>query len=177
MSHAAAPAIFRIAWHIGSPSWMRSALLPDRLGVGAVAAALWALAMIAFMLTVQVVLAAAPPRDARADSAEARFERVLQEVRRGTLPAALDEVDRLVARFPNWRLAHLVHGDLLLARAAPIAAFGNTGHAARDRLEELRAEALARLRASRAPPPAGRIPRSLLQLDRAVRNAIVVDAG
>ena len=156
---------------------MRSALLPDRLNVGAVAAALWALAMIAFMLTVQVVLAAAPPRDARADSAEARFERVLQEVRRGTLPAALDEVDRLVARFPNWRLAHLVHGDLLLARAAPIAAFGNTGHAARDRLEELRAEALARLRAYRDPPPAGRIPRSLLQLDRAVRNAIVVDAG
>lgn len=40
-------------------------------------------------------------------------------------------------------------GDLLLARSRPIAGFGNTGHAASEQLDELRTEALARLRASR----------------------------
>ncbi|MBI4294288.1 MAG: L,D-transpeptidase family protein [Betaproteobacteria bacterium] len=126
--------------------------------------------------TAPASLAASPP-PARADSAEARFERALAHVGQGRRSAALDEVDRLVARYPNWRLAHLLHGDLLLARAAPITEFGNPRNAARDRLEALRAEALARRRAYRDPPPAGRIPRYLLQFDRAQKNAIVVDAG
>ena len=147
--------------------------------VSAIAACAWARALVltAFMLTAPAVLAAAPPPDAGADSAEARFGRVLQGVTGGKLPAALDEVGRLAERYPNWRLAHLVHGDLLLARAAPIAGFGNTGNAASERLEDFRVEALARLRALRDPPPANSIPRYLLQFDQAQKNAIVVDAG
>ena len=144
-----------------------------------IAASVWAraLAVFALILTVPAVLAAAGPPDTGANSAEARFERVLQGMKNGRLPAALEEMNRLAERYPNWRLAHLVHGDLLLARTAPIAGFGNTAYPAGERLEDLRAEALARLRAYRDPPPAGRIPRYLLQLDPAQRNAIVVDAG
>ncbi|MBE0618995.1 MAG: L,D-transpeptidase family protein [Burkholderiales bacterium] len=111
------------------------------------------------------------------NSAEARLERVLQGVSSGKLPAALAEMDRLAERYPNWRLAHLVHGDLLLARSAAISGFGNAADTKGERLQDLRAEALTRLRAVRDPPPSGAIPRYLLQFDRMQSNAIVVDAG
>lgn len=150
---------------------------PGRMGTSA--ASLWTrtLAMGALMLCAPALHAAAPPPNAGADSAEARFERVLQGMRGGKLPAALEEMDRLAQLYPNWRLAHLVHGDLLLARSAPIAGFGNAAYAAPGRLEDFRVEALARLRASRDPPPPGGIPRYLLQFDPGQSNAIVVDAG
>ncbi|MBK5104955.1 MAG: L,D-transpeptidase family protein [Burkholderiales bacterium] len=133
--------------------------------------------MTALMLSASAVPAAAPPPNTGVDGAEARFERVLQQMTSGKLPAALAEMDRLAALYPNWRLAHLVHGDLLRARAAPIAGFGNSANASGARLEDLRAEALARLRAVRDPAPPGGIPRYLVQFDRGQKNAIVVDAG
>jgi DNA-binding transcriptional LysR family regulator len=89
---------------------------------------------------------------------------VLASVSHGRLNAALDEVDGLIGRYPNFRLAHLVRGDLLLARAKPIGGLGNTGHAAPERLEELRAEALARVRALDEAPRAGTVPRDLIAL-------------
>ena len=109
--------------------------------------------------------------------ADVQFKRVVENVQRGRLDLALGEADRLLARHPNFRLAHLVRGDLLLARTRPIAVLGNTGHAAEDRLEDLRAEALVRLRANNGNPPAGLVPRYLLRLDPQQRHAIVVDAS
>jgi murein L,D-transpeptidase YafK len=150
---------------------------PQTLRASARCAWARALAMTALMLTAPALLATDAQRDAATDSAEARFERVLQGLAGGKLPAALEEMDRLAKRYPNWRLAHLVHGDLLLARTAAIAGFGNAAYAAPGRLEDFRVEALARLRASRDPPPSGRIPRYLLQFAPAQRNAIVVDAA
>ena len=78
------------------------------------------------------------------NGAEAQLNLVFEKVEREQLKSALEEVERLITRHPNFRLAHLVHGDLLLARARPISGLGNTGHAARERLDELRAEAVAR---------------------------------
>lgn len=109
-------------------------------------------------------------------SADAQLERVIADVGRGALASAIGEIDSLLEQFPNFRLAHLVRGDLLLARARPIAELGNTAHAARARLEELRDEARARMRAGREAPPADRVPRYLLQLDAGQTSAIVVDA-
>ena len=148
-----------------------------RISTIAVRAWAQALAMTALMLTAPALHAQDPPLKAGSDSAEARFERVLRGMTGGRLPAALDEMRRLAELYPNWRLAHLVHGDLLLARGAPIARFGNTAYAAPERLEDFRVEALARLRASRDAPRPGTIPRYLLQFDRRQRNAIVVDAS
>ena len=121
------------------------------------------------------VMAAATP--ALAESAEAQLRRALDTVAEGRLNAALDDLDRLIERHPNFRLAHLVRGDLLLARARPLDGLGNTGHAAPDKLAELRAEALARLQAIREAPPQGMVPRHLLLLDAAQVHAIVVDAS
>lgn len=110
-------------------------------------------------------------------SADAQLERVIANVGRGALTNAIGEIDRLIEQFPNFRLAHLVRGDLLLARVQPIAALGNTAYAARERLDELRAEARLRVRAGREVPPANQVPRYLLQLDATQTSAIVIDAG
>ncbi len=122
-------------------------------------------------------VAAAAPAPLPAERAEARLQRVLASVKEGRLHTALEEADLLIGRYPNFRLAHLVKGDLLLAHAQPIKGLGNTGHAAAGRLEDLRAEALARLHALRDGPPAGAIPRHLLVLAPTQAHAIVVDAS
>jgi murein L,D-transpeptidase YafK len=119
---------------------------------------------------------AQPRNSASLNGADAQIKLVFENIQQQHLAVALDEVDRLIARHPNFRLAHLVRGDLLLARAGPIAGLGSTGHAARERLDELRTEALARLRAYNDHPPADLIPRYLLWFDPAQRHAIVVDA-
>jgi murein L,D-transpeptidase YafK len=133
--------------------------------------------LLALLLAASAAVANAPKHDANADRVDAQLRRALESVRQGRLDAALGEVDQLIARHPNFRLAHLVRGDLLLARARPIAGFGNTGHVGRERIDELRAEALARLRAIDFHPPEGQVPRYLLRLEPRHRHAIVVDAG
>ncbi len=135
--------------------------------------------LVAFVLVlVPVPGSSAQPRNsASLNGADAQLKLVFEKVERQQLNAALDEVDRLIARHPNFRLAHLVRGDLLLARARPIATLGNTGHAGRERLDDLRAEALTRLRAYSDHPPADLFPRYLLKLDPGQKNAIVVDGG
>jgi murein L,D-transpeptidase YafK len=120
---------------------------------------------------------ATPAAGTDAGTAEAQLRLVLEKVRQGRLDTALKEIDRLITRHPNFRLAHLVQGDLLLARAGPIARLGNTGHAGGERLEELRAEASARLRAYEDRPTADRVPRNLLRMAPLQRHAIVVDAS
>jgi len=115
--------------------------------------------------------------EAESGSSEAGLKRTIQAIDQGRLDAALQEVDRLIAERPNFRLAHLLRGDLLLARAMPLKTLGNTGHANLRRIDELRAEALVRVRTFRDPPPPGRFPHHLLQLDPAQRHVIVVDTG
>ncbi len=119
---------------------------------------------------------AQPQSNGSPAGADAHLKRVLQNIEQGKFNPALQELDQVIARYPNFRLAHLMRGDLLLARTKPIAAFGNTGHAANERLGELRAEAYARLRAYNNHPPADLIPRYLLRFDPAQKHAVVVDA-
>jgi murein L,D-transpeptidase YafK len=121
--------------------------------------------------------AAANASGANGADAEARLLAALERIGRGESKTALGELEDLVARYPNFRLAHLVRGDLLLARARPIGDFGSTGHAARERLEELRAEALARQRARKERPNGDLVPRYLLRLDPSQKHVLVVDGS
>ena len=108
--------------------------------------------------------------------AEAQLQRALDLVGRGRLDDAIGQIDTLVARYPNFRLAHLVKGDLLLARTRPLGDFGGAAPAS-ERLKELRAELAVRMRDARDRPPAGHVPRYLLRLDPAQKHAIVVDTS
>ena len=135
-------------------------------------------AMVAVAASLASITAAAVVTEATATppSADAQLERAIADVHRGALTSAMGEIDRLIERFPNFRLAHLVRGDLLLARAQPIEGLGNAAHAACGRLEDMRAEARSRVRAGREAPTPDRVPRYLLRPDARQTNAIVIDA-
>jgi len=152
-------------FHRSAQSTLRSRRAAERVVVAVVASVAWTTAVAGG------VVAATKPM-----SADAQLERAIAEVRQGALASALGEIDSLIERYPNFRLAHLVRGDLLLARVRPIAGLGDSAHTARDRLEDLRSEARARARAGREAPPADRVPRYLLQPDARQTSAVVVDA-
>jgi murein L,D-transpeptidase YafK len=86
-------------------------------------------------------------------------------------------VDALLRDYPNFRLAHLVRGDLLLARSRPLQTFGNVAKTVpQERIDDLRNEALARLGAQRQRPAEGRLPRLMLQLHSQQKHALLVDS-
>ncbi len=107
---------------------------------------------------------------------EAQLAHILDEIDRNRLSAALEQTDSLIQRYPNFRLAHLIKGDLLLARSRPISTFGNVANAPPEQLADLREEAIARLKAYRDKASAARyVPRYLLQMRPDQKHAIVVD--
>jgi murein L,D-transpeptidase YafK len=108
---------------------------------------------------------------------EDRLSSVFQAIEANKLDDALNRVDALIRDHPNFRLAHLVRGDLLLARARPLETFGNVAKTVPgEKLEGLREEALARLRAMRSRPGDDRLPRYVLQLHPEQKHALVVDS-
>jgi murein L,D-transpeptidase YafK len=112
-----------------------------------------------------------------ASTPEDRLSQVFEAIEANQPDVAMKRVDALIADYPNFRLAYLVRGDLLLARARPLQTFGNVLKTVpQDRVEDLRAEALQRLRAQRQRPSEDRLPRYVLQLNRDQKDALVVDA-
>jgi murein L,D-transpeptidase YafK len=127
----------------------------------------------AFSLAISFSSSATP---LRADQAtDALLIKAFGEIEANRLDLALQSVESLIRAKPNFRLAHLVKGDLLLARGQALKTFGNVPNAPTERLADLRAEAMARLKAYRQPPPENQVPRYLLQMRDDQRYAVVVD--
>ncbi len=125
-------------------------------------------------LTCLLLLSAAA---GQAASPEKALSGVLEAIETNRLDLATQRVEALLAAHPNFRLGHLIRGDLLMARARPLETFGNVPKTVpREKVEDLRAEALLRLRALRDRPGTGRLPRYVLQLDRDQKYALVVDS-
>ena len=102
---------------------------------------------------------------------------VFQAIEADQPDVALQRVDALIAKYPNFRLAYLVRGDLLLARARPLETFGNVMKTVpQDKIEGLREEALARLAALRHRPDDKLVPPYLLQLPPQEKHVFVVDS-
>ena len=107
---------------------------------------------------------------------EPQLTRIFDEIDKNRLGAALDQTDVLIQRYPNFRLAHLIKGDLLLARSRAISTFGNVANAPPEQLADLREEAIARLKAIRDQSSTARyVPRYLLQMRPDQKYALVVD--
>jgi murein L,D-transpeptidase YafK len=108
---------------------------------------------------------------------EDRLSTVFQAIEGNRLDEALQRVDALIREYPNFRLAHLVRGDLLLARARPLETFGNVAKTVPgEKIDGLREEALARLRAVRSRPGEDRVPRYVLQLHAEQKHVLLVDS-
>src|ERR1700675_4237700 len=68
---------------------------------------------------------------------EAMLVQALIDIRDNRLGSALDRVNALLEVKPDFRLAQLIKGDLLMARARPIARMG-AADAPIERLDDLR---------------------------------------
>ncbi|HFC53579.1 MAG TPA: hypothetical protein ENJ43_04010 [Gammaproteobacteria bacterium] len=96
---------------------------------------------------------------------------------------ALEELRGLVARAPNFHLAQMVLGDMLLSRVGRVSGMGYNPILAAmpdsryPLVDDLRAEARMRLRAYRERRDGGkeRVPGQLLRLGNSVESAILVD--
>lgn len=103
---------------------------------------------------------------------------VVQAVEHSRLDLAMQRVNKLIAAYPTFRLGYLIRGDLLLARTRPLRTLGNVANGVpREKVDGLRSEALARLRALHDRPATNRMPQYILKLAPRQKYAIVVDSN
>ena len=106
---------------------------------------------------------------------EPQLAKIFKEIEANRLSNALQLTENLLRQHPNYRLANLIKGDLLLARTQQIQTFGALLNAPTEKVADLRAEAIVRLRGYHEKPEISSIPRYLLQMQPDQRFAIVVD--
>ena len=106
--------------------------------------------------------------------AETLLLKALREVRLSKLDLAHQTINELLARYPNFRLAHLVQGDLWLAKAKPLLSLGNTSEMA-DQLTGLRAEAAARVLREKDVAKPEFIPANFWRLPASQQYALAID--
>lgn len=127
-------------------------------------------------LTVAGAASASAAEQTYSDSGpEPMLAQAFAHIEQNRLDEALGQTERLLKAYPNFRLGHLVKGDLLLARSRPLQTLGNAVNAPEGKLADLREEAIARLKAYRDKPPADYVPRYLLQMHPEQKFAVVVD--
>lgn len=124
---------------------------------------------------IPAVTAPAVAKSSSREGAEAALARTMREIDAQRLDSALAEAEKMISAYPNFRLAHLIKGDILLARARPLTTLGNVTGVPVEEIEDLREEARARIARYEARPPAARVPRHLVQLSGEQRHAFVVD--
>jgi murein L,D-transpeptidase YafK len=121
-----------------------------------------------------------PPSAALAASPiepEALLIKTLLAINNNQLDVALLEVEKVLHAYPNFRLAHLIKGDLLLARSQPLKTMGGAIGAPAGRLADLREEARARLVRYQQERPGDRVPRNLVQLQPEQKYALIADTS
>lgn len=124
----------------------------------------------------------AQERPVRDGEAEARLIEIYKLIGQAQTRAALIRAEALVRDHPNFQLAQLVYGDLLMAKRQPVKAFGDVPdgdhlRAGGQMLAELREESQLRMRALRERPPEGAIPQQFVQLSPRNRHAIAIDTS
>ncbi len=101
----------------------------------------------------------------------------MQEIAESRMDSALSGVEQVLKTNPNFRLAHLIKGDLLLARSRPISNIGDTAGVSQQHIADLRDEARARLLRHREPVPPNMAPKYLVQMPPEQKYAIIADTG
>jgi len=110
------------------------------------------------------------------NSSEAMLVRALLDIRDSKFTSAFDHINNVLAVNPNFRLAQLVKGDLLIARTRAINSIGNPSGGSIEQVAGLRDEARARLMRSQWERSADLVPRYLLQLPQYEKFALVLDS-
>ncbi len=106
---------------------------------------------------------------------ERRLVESLVALRAGDLEGASARLEALVERQPDFRLAHLIRGDLWRAQAGGITGFGEGLADESERVADLLFEARARWKRFQEAPPARALPEGLLRLADAAPSVLVID--
>jgi murein L,D-transpeptidase YafK len=139
-----------------------------------------AAALLAFALAAPAAFAnddaSQTPASVFPNEVEAALVRAITGLGQYGIGHALGEIDHLLARAPNFRLGHLIRGDLLMARSGNPIAFGPTASVGGvSRSAPLQDEARMRLKRFLEAPPADHLPLPVLQLAPSHGHAILVD--
>lgn len=134
--------------------------------------------------TAPPAMAPAPlaPTALRDGQAENRLLAAYQLAAEGRGREALAQAESLARDYPNFQLAQLAVGDLLIARTPPVRRTGNVPDSAPSTqaaaaLTELRTESRQRVQAQQSRPPENSMPAQFLELSPRSRHAIAVDAS
>ena len=106
---------------------------------------------------------------------EAILVKSLQEIAESRMDSALSGIEQLLKTNPNFRLAHLIKGDLLLARARPISEIGGTVEIPQQNITDLREEAQARMQRHQETIPLDMMPKYLLQMPPEQKYAVIAN--
>jgi murein L,D-transpeptidase YafK len=110
-------------------------------------------------------------------SPDSLISRALQDIRASQLDDALKLVNRAIALRPDFKLAHLIRGDLLMARARPLVGLGPIAKTPNASLDDLRDEARFRLMRYIDQPNPDFLPRQILQLAPSQKYALLADTS
>lgn len=115
-----------------------------------------------------------------ADDFEASLLKGLLLFQAGALDEAIIEIRQLTLRAPKFQLAHLVLGDLLIARFSPLNQIGASAlqdhdRSMQQRVEQLQSEARARLLGYLSLNDERRVPAALMSLSGNTTHVLLVD--
>lgn len=110
------------------------------------------------------------------NSIEELLIKSLLQVTQGQVQQALSTTEELLRKAPNFKLAHLVRGDLLMARAQQISTFGNSSSRSPEVIQDFQNEARLRLEHYIAQQKPRGLPEPLWQIDKSHQHVVVVDA-
>ncbi len=116
-----------------------------------------------------------PKLRAIAGLAENLLVKSLLEITQGKNQQALNTVDELIQKIPNFKLAYLVRGDLLMAQAQHLQSFGNANLNQADAVKDLQAEARVRIERYLSNENLDKLPNLLLAPNEQQSHLIVVD--
>lgn len=108
------------------------------------------------------------------NDAEGALVRAIVGLRERGLKQAMVEIDALLDRNPNYRLGHMVKGDMLMARAGKPVAFASL-RPANASVAPLQDEARVRLHRYLDSPRVDELPAPVLQLAKSQSHVLVVD--
>lgn len=110
-------------------------------------------------------------------SPEEMIVAAIDAIREGRHKDAQATLDRLLEQEPNYRLAHLLRADIYAMRTMPLTTIGGGASGPVDRLEDLRREALVRIKRYTSPPPQNALPANLLVFGPKQKYAVLVDTS
>ncbi len=107
---------------------------------------------------------------------EGSLVRAIVGLRESGIKHALGEIDKALARNPNFRLGHMVKGDILMARAGRPVAFASSTASAVS-VASLQDEARVRMKRYVDAPAVDYMPAPLMQLARHQSHVLLIDTS